>query len=75
MSLIAVILYFYLVFHRQLRAQAAAGREAGISVMKPEEAITSKKGLCYKLHYFSVCGCAAGHPMPRQALRFLLSAS
>ncbi|HIW80092.1 MAG TPA: citrate transporter [Candidatus Acetatifactor stercoripullorum] len=43
-SLIAVILYFYLVFHRQLRAQAAAGREAGISVMKPEEAITSKKG-------------------------------
>ena len=43
-SLIAVILYFYLVFHRQLRAQAAAGRETGISVMKPEEAITSKKG-------------------------------
>lgn len=43
-SLIAVILYFYLVFHRQLRAQAAAGREPGISVMKPEEAITSKKG-------------------------------
>ena len=43
-SLIAVILYFYLVFHRQLRAQAAAGREAGVSLMKPEEAITSKKG-------------------------------
>ncbi len=43
-SLIAVILYFYLVFHKQLKAQAAAGGEAGISLMKPEEAITSKKG-------------------------------
>ena len=43
-SLIVVILYFYLVFHKELRASEAAAAGSNQAYPDPSEAITDKKG-------------------------------
>ena len=43
-SLIVVVLYFYLVFHKELRASEAAAAGSSQTYPDPSEAITDKKG-------------------------------
>ena len=43
-SLVVVVLYFYLVFHKELRASEAAAAGSNQTYPDPSEAITDKKG-------------------------------
>ena len=43
-SLVVVVLYFYLVFHKELRASEAAAAGSNQNYPDPSEAITDKKG-------------------------------
>ena len=43
-SLVVVVLYFYLVFHKELRASEAAAAGSNQAYPDPSEAITDKKG-------------------------------
>ena len=43
-SLVVVVLYFYLVFHKELRASEAAAVGSNQTYPDPSEAITDKKG-------------------------------
>lgn len=46
-ALIAVVIYFYLVFHKELEADVAANTDANQVYPDPKEAIKSKKGFVF----------------------------
>ena len=63
-SLVVVVLYFYLVFHKELRASEAAAAGSNQTYPDPSEAITDKKGfiistiifLC--IHFYRDFNCS-----------------
>lgn len=53
-SLVVVVLYFYLVFHKELRASEAAAAGSNQTYPDPSEAITDKKDLLSALLFSCV---------------------
>lgn len=70
-SLVVVVLYFYLVFHKELRASEAAAAGSNQTYPDPSEAITDKKRIYYQHYYFPVCGSSAGDPRTNRSDRIL----
>lgn len=60
-SLVVVVLYFYLVFHKELRASEAAAVGSNQTYPDPSEAITDKRALS-SAPLFPVCSSIAGNP-------------
>ena len=59
-SLVVVVLYFYLVFHKELRASEAAAAGNNQTYPDPSEAITDKKGFIISTVIF-LCAVAVTH--------------
>lgn len=69
-SLVVVVLYFYLVFHKELRASEAAAAGSNQTYPDPSEAITDKRD-SLSVPLFPVCSSIAGNPCTDRSDRIL----